>query len=100
MWGSGHVANMPPHGSPEAPHTVQSLSGHVGTDFVITGEILFLGPRPLGNLPPHSPLRMHIDFDDAGSFILREDREPGVTGPRCPDPTAYCPAPLVLEPAD
>ena len=101
VWGSGHVADIAAPGAPAAaPHTVQSLSGRVGGDFVITGGILFLGPRPLGNLPPYSPLRMLLQFDDAGGLVLREDREPGAVGPRCPEPTAYCPAPLVLERAD
>jgi hypothetical protein len=99
VWGSGHVPVIEPFN----PHHVQSFDGQLGDDFVITGDILFLGPRPPGaprNLPPHAPLRMLIDFDEAGGLVLREDRDPGVAGAHCPDPTSYCPPPLVLQRAD
>jgi hypothetical protein len=82
---------------------VQSLNGRIGSDFVITGDIVWLAPRPIGapgNPARYAPLRMLIEFDDAGEFVLREDRQPGVVGPRCPAPGGYCPDPLVLVPAD
>lgn len=41
---------------------------------------------------------MFVEFDEAGEILLREDREPGITGLRCrPDLGGYCPAPLVLQ---
>jgi hypothetical protein len=43
---------------------------------------------------------MFVEFDEAGGIVLREDREPGLTGVRCPDAGGYCPAPLVLQRAD
>lgn len=105
VWGTGYVEEVPPEGTTigAAPHQVQLLSGLLGADFVIVGEILNMGPVPQGfPVVPrrYAPLRMLVDFDDAGGVILREDREPGVGGPRCPEPGAYCPAPLVLEPVD
>jgi hypothetical protein len=104
VWGAGQIEEVPPEGTFEwGPDAVQSLAGRIGSDLVITGEILWLGPVPNGapgNPARYSPLRMLIEFDDAGAVLLREDREPGVTGPRCPDPGGYCPAPLVLQRAD
>jgi hypothetical protein len=104
VWGAGSIDNPSPAGTFEArPDHVQSLRGVLGSDFVITGEIVWLGALPLGApgvLPPYSPLRMFVEFDDAGEIFLREDREPGVTGPHCPDPSGFCPAPLVLQRVD
>jgi hypothetical protein len=103
VWGNGQVEDVPPPGEfGGRPDLVQSLSGVLGSDFVITGEILNLGDLPLGqarSLVPYSPLRMFILFDDLGEITLHEDREPMVRGPRCPDPVVYCPDPLVLRPS-
>lgn len=95
VWGNGQVEDVETLG----PHQVQGLSGVIGSDFVITGDILWLGPYDRG-LTPYSPLRMLIEFAAEGEIFLREDRGPTVQGPRCPDPPNYCPAPLVLERAD
>jgi hypothetical protein len=104
VWGSGHIEGVPPAGTIEArPDQVQSLSGKIGSDFVIAGEILFLGPIPFaapGSVTPYSPLRMLIEWDAEGEILLREDREPAAVGPRCPDPAGFCPPPLVLRPAE
>jgi hypothetical protein len=101
--GAGHVEDIRPDGDFGArPDHVQSLAGRIGSDFVISGEILWLAPLlPYPDNPPrYAVLRMLIQFDDAGEIILREDREPGVPGPHCPDPVSFCPPPLVLQPAD
>jgi hypothetical protein len=95
VWGAGSIDEPAPAGPFPRPDSVQSLSGVLGPDFVITGEIVWLGAP--GAPPPYSPLRMFVEFDDAGEILLREDREPGTTGPRCPDPAGFCPAPLVLQ---
>lgn len=104
VWGAGHVEHIRPEGDFGArPDHVQSLSGRIGSDFVISGEILWLAPfEPFtpGSLPRYAALRMLIDFDDAGEIVLREDREPGVVGPHCLDPVQFCPPPLVLQLAD
>lgn len=104
VWGAGSIEDVPPGGTFEArPDHVQSLRGRIGSDFVIAGEIVWLGEPPLGapGTPPrYSPLRMLIEFGDAGEILLREDREPGVSGLRCPDPAGFCPAPLVLHRVD
>ena len=101
VWGAGSIEDVPPGGTFEArPDHVQSLRGRIGSDFVIAGEIVWLGEPPLGapGTPPrYSPLRMLIEVGDAGEILLREDREPGVSGLRCPDPAGFCPAPLVLQ---
>ena len=99
VWGAGSIED-PPEGVFEGPNDVQSLSGVLGSDRVIRGEIVFLGSLREGAYPtPYSPLRMLVEFDDAGETVLREDRQPGVLGPRCPEPAGFCPAPLVLQPA-
>jgi hypothetical protein len=104
VWGAGYIDEVPPEGSQDVrPDQVQSLAGRLGADLVITGEIISLGAIPFSAPADplrYSPLRMLIDVDDAGDITLREDRQPGVTGPRCPDPAGYCPAPLVLQPID
>jgi hypothetical protein len=103
VWGAGYMEDPPPEGTFEArPDHVQSLSGVLESDFVLTGEILLLGALPTfaGNQPRYSPLRMFIEFDETGEVLLREDREPGISGLRCPDPGGYCPAPLLLQRVD
>jgi hypothetical protein len=100
-WGAGTVEDPSPEGPLGGlPGDVQSFRGRIGSDFVITGEILWLAPRPPafgpGNPQRYSPLRMLIQFDDGGEVVLREDREPGVSTPRCPD-QIFCPEPLVLR---
>jgi hypothetical protein len=101
-WGAGAVEEPSREGPFGAlPGDVQSFQGRIGSDFVITGEIQWLAPlRASAPLTPqrYSPLKMLIQFDDGGEVVLREDREPGVATPRCPDPPAgFCPEPLVLR---
>jgi hypothetical protein len=81
--------------------SVQVLQGRVGTDFVIDGTVVLLGPgSPSLTVPQFiAEVRIIIDFDDDGQIMLREDRVPGVQGPRCPNPLGYCPLPLLLRPA-
>jgi hypothetical protein len=104
VWGAGSIEDAPPEGALDArPADVQSLAGVLQSDFVITGEIILLGADPPGvplNQPPYSPLRMFVEFDEAGEILLREDREPGASGLRCPEPSGYCPAPLLLRRVD
>ncbi|MGH2489730.1 MAG: hypothetical protein ACRDFR_08970 [Candidatus Limnocylindria bacterium] len=101
VWGAGSIEDVGWEGTFEGrPDQVQSLAGVLGSDFVITGEIVWLGALPIGapgHPAPYSPLRMFVEFDDAGGILLREDRQPGASGPRCPDPQGFCPAPLVLQ---
>jgi hypothetical protein len=100
VWGAGQQDEVELEGMSATADQVQGLSGHIGSDFTITGEILWLGPvTPGGASSAYSPLRMLIEFGEAGQIFLREDREPDVPGPRCPVPQAFCPDPLVLEQA-
>lgn len=81
--------------------SVQGLQGRVGNDFAIDSTIVLLGPHPPSVGPEYlAEVRLLIDFDSAGEIILREDRIPGVQGPRCPEPLGVCPAPLVLRQKD
>jgi hypothetical protein len=98
VWGAGLIPRILTPGDDTAPHDIQSLNGHLGGDFVISGEILYLTGAE-APLRPYAPLRMLVEFDDGGGLVLREDRVAGVIGPRCPI-LEYCPAPLVLERAD
>jgi hypothetical protein len=102
VWGAGQAEEVFT-GIATSPDRVQSLSGRIGSDFTISGEVIWLGPTPPGSIGSpirYAPLRMFIEFDDTGRILLREDRESGVRGPRCPDPASFCPAPLLLERAD
>jgi hypothetical protein len=70
--------------------------------YVIAGELVDVAPYGPGRvsipfLRLFYPIRLQVEFDDAGQIRLREDREAGVQGPRCPDPAGYCPPPLVLQ---
>jgi hypothetical protein len=96
LWGAGVAEGL---FDSDAPGRVQTLRGTIGEDFVVDGEILQLattGFEPI-LVQFYSPLRMFIEFDDDGTIVLREDREYGVPGPRCPDPTFSCLPVLVLR---
>jgi hypothetical protein len=95
VWGVGKVDELP---EDPLPATVQHLTGRIRTDFVIEGEIVLVGPNvDFLNSSIFSPVEIIIDFDDAGQISLREDREHGVEGPRCPSPANYCPRPVILR---
>jgi len=95
IWGTGIFDDYTEGGPGDQPDSVQGLQGRMGDDFVIDSTIVFLGPDAVLLYP--AEVRIIIDFDDDGQIILREDREPGVEGPRCPDAANYCPPPLVLR---
>jgi hypothetical protein len=98
IWGTGIFDDYTEGRGVDQPDSVQGLQGRMGDDFVIDSTIVFLGPHPgRAILQYRAEVRIILDFDDDGQIILREDREPGVAGPRCPDPVNYCPPPLVLR---
>lgn len=98
VWGAGVLLSVPYEEAVNSAHT-QTLRGQIGTDFVIDGEIILLGPEVNFERPPiYSPVRFLIEIDGDGEISLREDRVHGVTGPRCVDPTSSCLRPLVLRP--
>lgn len=101
VWGSGIYDDYTEDAVLARAASVQVLQGRIGNDFVIDGTIVLLGPgRPVITTPQFTAeVRIIIDFDDDGQVMLREDRVPGVQGPRCPNPVGYCPLPLLLRPA-
>jgi hypothetical protein len=101
IWGTGLYETYTEDEFLSRSDSVQVLQGRVGNDFVIEGTIVLLGPHPaFAVLQYHADVRIQIDIDADGGITLREDRLPGLQGPRCPDPVGYCPAPLLLRPAD
>jgi len=96
VWGVGKVDEFPENPGPD---TVQHLRGKVRTDFVIEGEIVLVGPAVATAIAATAYARVEliIEFDEAGLINLREDREHGVQGPRCPNPPFDCPRPVVLR---
>ncbi|MGH2488984.1 MAG: hypothetical protein ACRDFR_05150, partial [Candidatus Limnocylindria bacterium] len=74
------------------------FSGRLAPDFSISGDLVALlrwvDPFTYGELEPLVPVRLLVEFDSDGRVVLTEDREPGVEGPRCPNPVMWCPAPL------
>jgi hypothetical protein len=100
VWGSGTYDDYTEDAFLTRAASVQVLQGRMGNDFVIDGTIVLLGPgRPSLTVPQFiAEVRIIIDFDDDGQIMLREDRVPGVQGPRCPDAVGYCPLPLLLRP--
>jgi hypothetical protein len=100
VWGSGIYDTYSEDEFSAVSFSVQGLQGRVGNDFVIDSTIVLLGPHPSFALPQiFAEVRLLIEFDPAGEITLREDRTPGVQGPRCPDPLVICPAPLFLRPS-
>ena len=98
IWGTGIFDDYTEDPLVAHPMAVQGLQGRVGNDFVIDSTIVLLGPRPTMALPQTlAEVQLLIEFDSAGEITLREDRIPGVQGPRCPDPISLCPAPLLLR---
>ena len=100
VWGAGTMHDVAP--TVINPGTVQTIRGRLGSDFVIDGEILRLGPYSSFDAarPIYSPIRLQVDFDDDGQVVLREDRIYGEQGPRCGDSVIFCAPVLVLRPAD
>ena len=100
VWGSGIYDAYTEDEFFARADSVQVLLGRMGSDFVIDGAIALVGPHPdFGTSESFAEVRIIIDFDDDGQIMLREDRVPGVQGPRCPDAVGYCPLPLLLRPA-
>ena len=98
LWGSGMYDDYTEDVFLARAESVQALQGTVSNDFVIEGTIVLLGPHPsFAVLQLHSEVRLLIEFDSTGEVTLREERAPGIQGPRCPDPVGYCPAPLLLR---
>jgi hypothetical protein len=98
IWGAGIFDDYTEDPLVAHPMAVQGLQGRVGNDFVIDSTIVLLGPRPTMALPETlAEVRLLIEFDPEGQVTLREDRIPGVQGPRCPDPLVVCPQPLLLR---
>lgn len=98
VWGVGIVEDIPFDEAFDAAN-IQTLRGHLGTDFVIEGEIVLMGQDVnFLRAPIYSPVRFLIEIDDSGQLSLREDRVHGEPGPRCVEPTYQCLRPLVLLP--
>jgi hypothetical protein len=92
------IAEFPTDPFANRPDHVQHLRGHIGTDFVIEGEIVLLGQTGFFMAAPiYAPVQLLIEFEDGGEIVLREDRAYGVQGPRCVDTAGYCLRPLVLR---
>jgi hypothetical protein len=101
LWGAGAVGGPGDAALFEIPTAgrLQTLRGTIGRDYVVEGEIVqvAMSEFAIGDERPYSPLRLLIDFDEDGTVVLREDREPSAEGPRCPDPTLFCLPVLVLR---
>jgi hypothetical protein len=99
IWGTGIADNYTELGLGARPDSVQTLHGTIDSDFSVDGTIALLGPHPAFAVLHYSTrVRMDIVVDATGGITLREDRVPGVQGPRCPDALGYCPPPLLLRP--
>ncbi len=100
IWGTGIFDEYTEVVIAADPGHVQTFHGTVANDFTIDSDIVLVGPRFVYlELPIFAEVRLLIEFDPAGEIILREDRIPGVQGPRCLDPLSFCPAPLLLRPS-
>lgn len=75
--------------------------GVLGSDLIVDGTLVVImrwneqftyGTQAPGPVP----MRLRLDFRDDGLYLV-EDREPGIQGPRCPNPVMWCPTPTVLD---
>jgi hypothetical protein len=101
LWGAGRNENYSEDVAMGATaDQVQAFRGTIRDDFSIEAEMVLLGPHQgVQTLIREAEVRILISIDENGGITLLEDREPGVTGPRCPS-SNYCPAPLLLRPQD
>lgn len=100
FYGTGTVADVP-EGLYTHADTVQTYTGLIQPDYTVEGAFVHLGPTSdtTRNLPMYFAIPLEIEFTDEGGIVIRELREEGVIGPRCPDPT-FCIPPLLLAPRD
>lgn len=97
VWAAGIISDFPAELHP-LETDLQVFRGHMSADFVIEGEILALGSTRFAT-NPFAPIRLFIEFDENSQITLREDREYGVEGPRCPG-LGNCLNPMVLRRTD
>jgi hypothetical protein len=71
-----------------------SLFGRVTSDFVLAGDLVTV--RASDEDPAFAPIRLTVGFNEDGTTRLREEREAGVSGPRCED-EGSCPGPVELS---
>jgi hypothetical protein len=104
MWAAGALGSSEDAGlfNSGDPGRVQTIRGTIGSDFVVSGEIVRVATPDfaVGEQRIYSPLRLQIEFDEDGTVVLREDRVYGESGPRCGDPTIFCIPVLVLRSVD
>ena len=76
------------------------LLGTLATDSSISGDLVtVLRDAPVGGFSDQqtfAAVRLLVEFDEDGQITIREDREPGVSGPRCTQPPSACPNPVEL----
>jgi hypothetical protein len=100
LWGAGMNESYSEEGIGGTADQVQAFRGTIRDDFSIEAEMVLLGPHPAFENPiREAEVRILISIDEDGGITLLEDREPGVTGPRCLH-SSFCPAPLLLRPQD
>jgi hypothetical protein len=77
------------------------LLGTLATDFSISGDLVtLLRDAQVGGFSDqqtYAAVHLLVEFDEDGQITIREDREPGVNGPRCTHPPSACPNPVELQ---
>jgi hypothetical protein len=77
------------------------LLGTLATDFSVSGELVtLLRDAPVGGFSDQqtfAAVHLLVEFDEDGQITIRENREPGVSGPRCTHPPSACPNPVELQ---
>jgi hypothetical protein len=77
------------------------LLGTIATDFSISGDLVtLLRDRPVGGFSDQqifAAVRLRVVFAEDGQVSIRENRDPGVSGPRCTHPPSACPNPVELQ---
>jgi hypothetical protein len=80
------------------------LFGSLATDSSISGDLVtILRDRPVGGFSDqqtYAAVKLLVQFDEDGQITIREDRDPGVSGPRCTHPPSACPNPVELHRAE
>ena len=75
--------------------SLANLTGHLGADFAVDFEVVFVEQQAGFRFGEFGAVRMLVEWDSGGRIRLREDREPGEAAARCVQSDLICPDPVI-----
>jgi hypothetical protein len=92
----GTVSGRSLFGDPPGAYQVSTvLRGRIAHDFTIAFEVVVVKQAPFLGFAEYSEVPMLVDWDEDGRIFLKEDREPGITAPRCVPLSVPCLDPVL-----